>query len=115
MKIDSKKLQKKLWKNIKIGKETIPVYTVNGEYIRTAIYVEFLFGGHHLATSHKFIPKGEIWIEQIIKGKDKEAILVHESHEYNLMKNKKLSYVHAHKLANQKELRWRKQITNSNI
>jgi len=107
MKIDNKKLQKKLWKNVQIAKETVPVYTVNGDHIR-ASYVKFTLGGHNLATAHKFIPKGEIWIEQILKGKDKEAILVHETHEYNLMKNKNLSYVHAHKLANQKEQRFRK-------
>jgi hypothetical protein len=62
VKLNSKKLQKKLWKNITIGKETIPVYTINGDYIRNEIYIEFLCGGHHLATSHKFIPKGEIWL-----------------------------------------------------
>jgi hypothetical protein len=108
MPLNNKKLQKKLWKNIEIGKETIPVYTVNGNYIRNEIYIEFLCGGHNLATSHKFVPKKEIWLEKTLKGIDKEAILVHEAHEYNLMKNKGYSYIHAHKLANQKEARFRK-------
>ena len=103
-----KKLTKTLWKKIQIGKETVPVYLVDGEEIRASEYIEFLFGGHHLATGHKFIPKGEIWLEKILRGIDRDAILVHESHEYNLMKNKGLSYVHAHRLSNLKEKRFRK-------
>jgi hypothetical protein len=103
-----KELKKKLWKNVEIGKETVPVYFIDGNYVRVEYYVDFKFGGHNMATSHKFIPKGEIWIEQILKGVDRDAILVHEAHEYNLMKNKKMSYVKAHKLSNLKEARFRK-------
>jgi hypothetical protein len=102
-----KQVPKKPWKDIVINRQTVKVFLVDGNFIRENIYVEFLFGGHNLAARHKFIPKGEIWIEQILKGVDRDAILVHESHEYNLMKNKRLSYVHAHKLANLKEKRFR--------
>lgn len=107
------KPQKKLWKTIKIGKEQVPVYLVDGNYIRENLYIEFLLGGHNLAARHKFIPKGEIWIEKILKPKDREAILVHESHEYNLMKNKHYSYIRAHKLANLKEQRFRLRLRSA--
>ena len=99
-------IQKTFWKKVKIKNETVSVYMVDGNAIRVN-HIGFLMGGHHMATSHKFIPKGEIWLEQILKGIDRDAILIHESHEYGLMKQG-MSYIHAHRLSNLKEARFRK-------
>jgi hypothetical protein len=84
--------------------ETIYVYLVRGELVRDIYLVEYAEGGHDLVYS--FIPKGEVWIEEILHPSEQKFIILHELHERFLMSQGK-DYPHAHKGATIIEDRFR--------
>ena len=88
------KIHKKLWIN---NKDKLSVWIVNGEVVRDFLDVAFTEGSHGYIDS--FIPKDEIWIDDDIFVSERKIILIHELHERRMMKNKKMKYLQAHKLA----------------
>lgn len=87
-------------KNIKLkaiqkGKK-FTVYLVNGSLVRKSFDPSFCFGGHYLV--YKYVPKGEVWIDNAFSARERKYVIVHELHELNLMK-KGMSYNNAHDYA----------------
>ncbi|MBI2120586.1 MAG: hypothetical protein HYT94_03110 [Parcubacteria group bacterium] len=74
--------------------DTVQVYLVYGEFVRDFYLVEYAEGGHDLVYS--FIPRGEIWIEEVLHPSEQKFIILHELHERFLMSQGK-DYPHAHK------------------
>lgn len=60
------------------------IYIVDGPYIRDNMYVDFTMGGHGYV--YDFIPKDEIWLEEMLIKEDDSFDLMHEIYEYTLMK-----------------------------
>lgn len=88
----NKKLVCELWDGTKI-------YIVSGAEVRNNVYTEFIGGGH----SHeevKYVPKGEIWIEEQKTPEDQVFILAHELMEWMQMKYYGEKYKHSHDIAN---------------
>ncbi len=80
------------------------IYLVDGFYIRNHYDVDFVAGGHWLR--YKFIPGGEIWIEDTVKPRERKFIILHEKTEVGLMQ-RGFTYNQAHKSANKIEVRAR--------
>lgn len=78
---------------------------VNGVAIRDNLAQDFTMGGHTLV--YPFIPDNDIWIEEGLGKRDREATVVHEVNELSFMR-KGMSYEEAHKLANKAEAEYRK-------
>lgn len=74
--------------------DDIHVYLVYGEFVRDIYLVEYAEGGHDLVYS--FIPRGEVWIEEVLHPSERKFIVLHELHERYLMSQGK-DYPHAHK------------------
>jgi hypothetical protein len=83
------------------------IYFVDGAKIRTFYHIDFVEGSN--GQVKKYIPRNEIWIDNIFLKKQKEvrAIVLHEITEAVLMRDKRLSYEKAHRIANTKEKRFR--------
>lgn len=81
---------------------------VNGEYIRDKLNQEFTQGGHHYVNkNYHFIPDHWIYIDKNLSDKDREATIIHELKEYNLMKYHQEPYDKAHDKANKVEKEFR--------
>ncbi|MDD5650635.1 MAG: C39 family peptidase [Candidatus Nanoarchaeia archaeon] len=70
------------------------IFIVDGDFIRDNIYVDFVLGGHGYV--YDFVPKDEIWVEQVQDHKDEQYNLTHEIIEYLLMKLCDKDYDSAH-------------------
>ena len=88
------------------------VYIVSGKQVRDQHHADFMGGGHPLA--YPFVPKGEIWIEDIEPVSERQKILCHEMVELLLMKHHDMKnhgngrdYPSAHKIANNVEAKLR--------
>lgn len=100
--INNKDVYKSLWKQY----GNVKVWIVDGKKVRGLHYAYFTEGGHGYV--YKWIPKDEIWLDDDLFENERKFVLVHESHERNLMKNQHLSYDHAHKLSSALELKCRR-------
>jgi len=67
-------------------------------------------GGHGYV--YKFIPKNEIWVEELADKTDQDDVIVHEIYEYTLMKYLKMDYESAHNKATSVEKVVRKNNPN---
>lgn len=76
-------------------------YAVDGAIVRSRLDVEFIGGGHPLW--RRYVPAGELWIEQRLRGTDGGCILAHEMIEWLLMRSKGYTYERAHDYANDLE------------
>ena len=79
------------------------VYTVSGERVKLK-HIEFVEGGNGYV--YKWIPKNEIWIENVYSKKEQDAILLHELSEVKKMQ-KGMNYEKAHNIANNIEKKYR--------
>ncbi|MGD0784005.1 MAG: hypothetical protein ABSA30_14245, partial [Candidatus Aminicenantales bacterium] len=61
----------------------VKVWVVDGELVRDLDYIDFTEGGHDKV--YKFIPAGEVWIDDDVTPAERKFILLHELHERNLM------------------------------
>jgi len=96
---------------LRIGKRKgLEVWIVDGAKVRRELYTDFLFGGND--QRYKFIPEGEIWIDNSISVEELEFTIIHEITEREFMKQG-MSYAKAHELATQEELRARINKTES--
>jgi len=73
------------------------VFLVDGNYVRNHADVDWVDGGSGYV--YRFIPKNEIWVEQVVNSKDQEAILAHECVEFIFMKYMKKDYNTSHSIA----------------
>lgn len=87
------------------GIAPLKVYLVDGERVRDEIEIDYTMGGTH--GRFKFIPKNEVWIEQILSPHDRVATLAHELRELGLMRHG-MTYLKAHEQANTVERAVRK-------
>jgi len=69
------------------------IWLVNGRLVRSLFDTDFTEGGHDQV--YKFVPKGEVWIDNDVEPDERPYILFHELHERDLMK-KGSSYEEAH-------------------
>jgi len=73
--------------------EDAKTWLVDGRLVRSMFDIDFTEGGHDQV--YKFVPKGEVWIDNDVESDERPYILFHELHERNLMK-KGLPYNEAH-------------------
>lgn len=87
----------------------LAVYAVDGEYVRNKQDIDFVCGGNE-AVYPNYVPKGEIWLDSILKPLDATATLLHEIVERNLMVNKGWGYERAHDAASARERPFRREL-----
>jgi hypothetical protein len=80
------------------------VVLVDGRAVRSAFDLNFTLGGHGFR--YRFIPRGEIWIDDAVAAGERPAILHHEAVEVDLMAAG-LAYPAAHARASRAEVRFR--------
>jgi len=96
---------------LKIGRRKgLDIWIVDGAKVRRELYTDFIFGGND--QRYKFIPFGEIWIDNAISVEELEFTLIHEIFEREKM-IEGLTYAKAHELATQEELKARINKTES--
>jgi hypothetical protein len=64
----------------------LKVYTVNGQYVRDNLDIDFTQGGHYKV--YPFIPENEIWIDDILRDNDRDSTKLHEIAEVASMPSK---------------------------
>jgi 3-methyladenine DNA glycosylase AlkD len=74
----------------------LKVWLVDGLLVRTWFYIRFSHGGHEFV--YKFVPPGEVWIDDDLLPSERAPVLLHELHERQLMASG-MSYDAAHDLA----------------
>lgn len=77
--------------------DDISIYLVDGKKIRDIESVDFTMGGHGYV--FRFIPRGEIWIDDRIAKSERGFTIRHELWEYDLMSDG-VPYGEAHRRAN---------------
>lgn len=83
----------------------ISIWLVDGKSVRSKFTVDFTQGGHGMI--YGFIPKNEIWIDNAISAKERDAVILHEVNEMGLMKDG-MPYHPAHRRSSLKEIKYRK-------
>jgi hypothetical protein len=80
-----KSIYKKIHKKRIFGKYTksLKIWIVRGDRVRSLFDLDFNQGGHELV--YKFIPSGEVWIDDDLYKKEIPFVLIHELHERWLM------------------------------
>jgi len=81
----------KLLKKLKGG---VKVWLVDGDLVRQKYYNDFIEGGHDKV--YKWMPSKEIWIDDKLPAKNREAVILHEDHERHLMSHG-MTYDKAHR------------------
>ncbi len=84
------KVHKKL-----LGKtdDGLTVWLINGRLVRSAFFIDFMDGGHHLV--YPWVPEKEVWLDDDLVPAEYPYVLLHELHERMLMA-KDWSYNKAH-------------------
>lgn len=83
------------------------VWLVDGNLVRHTVDAAFTQGGHGYV--YDYIPKNEIWVEEVLNSDDQNHNMEHEVDEYNIMKYGGLSYEEAHEIAMEHERKARKK------
>jgi len=83
------------------------VWLVSGRAVRDQFYIDFTLGGHGFR--YRFIPRGEIWIDDAVHPAEHAAIVHHETVEVDLMR-RGLSYDEAHARASEAEIAFRRRV-----
>lgn len=91
------------------------VYLVHGRVVRDLAFVHFTMGGHH--ERYRFIPPGEIWIDDACAPAERAATLHHELVELELMEGEGMPYAAAHERASaaEREFRQRRGRSSSGV
>lgn len=77
-------------------KEGLKIFHVDGSIVRKHIDPEFIFGGHDLV--YDYVPKNEVWLDELMDPLDLPHVLLHETTERKHME-KGMSYDAAHDIA----------------
>jgi hypothetical protein len=83
------------------------VWLVDGRAVRDLAFVDFTLGGH--GYRYRFIPRGEIWIDDAVAVVERPAVLHHEEVEVGLMAGG-MRYDAAHALASEAEKTFRRRM-----
>lgn len=78
----------------------VKIWLVDGELVRDVLFIDFTEGGHDKV--YKFIPEGEVWIDDDVMPGERRFVLLHELHERGLM-SRGWSYDRAHRHASRLE------------
>jgi hypothetical protein len=70
------------------------IWIVDGALVRREIYPEFLYGGN--SQRYRYVPPGEIWVDNAISAEEFSYTVLHEIHERALMAQRGLTYADAH-------------------
>jgi hypothetical protein len=70
------------------------VWIVDGSVIRREVYPEFLYGGN--PQRYRYIPPGQIWVDNAIAADEYSYTVAHELYERALMARKGMTYAEAH-------------------
>lgn len=108
------KLPKELYKALldDYSSDTVQVWVVNGHLVRDKYDVEFTEGGHD--KRYKYIPEGEVWIDDDLEPHNRGYVVKHELHERQLMSSG-VPYEQAHKEASRRELYWRQNNAHMSV
>jgi hypothetical protein len=82
----TERLKKVKIKQLKKYSNGIKVFIVRGKLVRDLFLLkedEFMGGGHDKV--YWFVPRGEIWLDDLMSERERRFILVHELHERSLM------------------------------
>ena len=101
-----KKPSKNIYLSCRKNNTAIKTCTVDGNYIRSHIDIEFTNFGHHYR--YPYIPNNEFWIDQQAGRNEEKFYLRHLLIEYRLMRQG-LAYAEALEIANQTERKMRRQ------
>ena len=71
----------------------LTIWLINGRLVRSAFFLDFMDGGHHLV--YPWVPEKEVWIDDDLVFKEYPYVILHELHERMLMA-KGWSYNKAH-------------------
>jgi len=82
----------------------VKVWLVRGDLVRSLFYTDFTQGGHDKV--YKFVPKGEVWIDDDLFKKERIFVVIHELYERYWMA-KGMSYDKAHGRASKIEYQCR--------
>lgn len=85
------------------------VYLVSGEQVRNTIDIDFTQGGNEGAYP-KYVPAGEIWIDDAMHALDRIATTFHEIAERDLMVDRGWGYDEAHEAACEMEKLFRARL-----
>ena len=94
-------IAKKAHKELIWEKPGLQIWVVDGDLIRSTVDDDFTEGGH-CEVYGKFIPKGEIWLDDENVKQEDPFILLHEAYELSLMQGG-ADYDSAHKRASRVE------------
>ncbi len=78
----------------------LKAYTVDGNFVLNYIFQDYTQGGN--PERYKFVPEGQIWIDNVLDHEEQSHTMKHEASEYNDMLSG-MSYSDAHDKANLKE------------
>lgn len=78
---------------------------IDGRAVRSAFDLNFTLGGH--GYRYRFVPRGEIWIDDAVAPAERPAIVTHEAVEVELMA-RGMPYEEAHARASRAEARYRR-------
>jgi hypothetical protein len=81
--MDRDEVLKKVHKELYSEYGELKVWIVDGELVRSAIYINFTEGGHDKV--YPFVPENEIWIDDDLSRDEMKFVLLHELYERNLM------------------------------
>lgn len=90
----------------------LDIIVVDGTFVRNHIDSDFVAGGTH--GRWKFIPKKEIWIDDVFPESEWAYNAFHECFEGQLMMGEGMEYEKAHDLAKTQEDLWRHRDARSN-
>jgi len=99
---EGKDVHLKLWRKLEGGPD---VWIVDGRLVRSVFDIEFTEGGHDRV--YKFVPAGEVWIDNDLEEEERPYVLLHELHERGLM-GKGWSYDRAHAASSRLEFHCRR-------
>lgn len=83
----------------------VTVWLVDGKAVRDKYDKGFTEGGHWKV--YKYVPEGEVWIDDQLTDQERKPVLLHEMNELNLMR-KGMPYLPAHRRSSIKEGKFRK-------
>jgi hypothetical protein len=79
----------------------LAVWIVDAEIVRDVFFIDFTEGGHDKV--YRFVPAGEVWLDDDLKLSERRFVLLHEVHERRLMATRAWPYDKAHRSASRIE------------
>ena len=83
----------------------VTVWLVDGKVVRDKYDKGFTEGGHWKV--YKYVPEGEVWIDDQLSDQERKPVLLHEMNELGLMRQG-MPYLKAHKRSSIREGKFRK-------